>query len=121
MRRFLTVTLMLASMETANASPWPLEASVAYVEELQLACIKLYPERSSQFQARSVLLFSGAPEVASKIKARADFDTLKKWARGEIASLGKDDLVGQCDSFLTNSNLAIRQEYHEIKQPVPAE
>ena len=113
--------MLVASMEAANASPWPLEASVAYVEELQLACTKLYPERSLQFQARSALLFSGAPEVASKIKERADFDTLKKWARDEIASLSKDDLVGQCDSFLTNSNLAIRQEYHEVTQPVPAQ
>lgn len=100
MRKFITVLLGVCIGEKdACASPWPVEASIAYVEQLQLACAKIRSEKKEAFQSRMELLFSEGAEVVSEARSAKEFGQLKKWAKDEIARLTERDLIDLCDSF----------------------
>jgi len=112
MRKFSFLLLSVCfGIKNACASPWPVEASIAYVEQLQLACARLQPEKKLALQSKMELLFSEGPDVVSKARAAKEFEQMKKWAQDEIVRLTKQDLIDQCNSFLANSDLALHQKY----------
>jgi hypothetical protein len=106
-------------VRNACASPWPVEASIAYVEQLELACARIQPEKKVALQSKMKLLFSEGPDVVSKARATKEFEQMKKWAQDEIVRLSEQDFIDQCDSFLANSDLALHQKYPTNPEPVP--
>lgn len=120
MRKFNVLVLWVCfCVKNACASPWPEAASIAYVEQLQLACARILPEKKVALYSRMELLFSERPEVVSKARAAKEFEQMTKWAHDEIARLTEPDIIDQCDSFLLNSDLALRQKYPVNPEPVP--
>lgn len=118
--KFIIVLLgVCIGVKDACASSWPVEVSIAYVEQLELACAKIRPEKKEALELRMELLFSEGSDVVSKARSAKEFDQLKKWAQDEIAQLTERDLIGQCDSFLVDSNLALHQKYSTNLEPIP--
>lgn len=119
MRKFSILILWVCfGVKNACASPWPVEASIAYVEQLQLACARIKPEKKVALQSKKELLFSQGPEAVSKARATKEFEQMKKWAQDEIVRLTEQDLIGQCDAFLANSDLALHQKYRADRETV---
>lgn len=114
-----SLLVLILWINEACASPWPVEASIGYVEELQLACAKLQPKKKMAFQSRKEFLFSEAPDVVSKVVESKDYDKIRSWARDEIARNNKKDVIDQCESFLVNSDLALHQKYPPDLKAVP--
>jgi hypothetical protein len=108
MRFLLAISLALLAT-TVSASPWPVEASVAYVEELSLACAKAEPEAALNYQARRDFLFSEWPDRVEQARTMRTYPDLRKWARDTITNASPKEFVDECHSFLTDSNLALRQ------------
>jgi len=104
--------LMLTFPGSVNASNYPLEMSIAFVEESQIACTKAQPEAAGLFKARKELLYAEAPEKVKAAKASRDYAEARKWARGVLRSMTGPNLAEACEEFLTKSDLALNQEPH---------
>lgn len=120
MRLFLIVGLGVFAA-TAEASPWPVDFSVAYVEELSLACAKASPESAPVYEARKSFLFSEDFDQVKKAQAGSGYPELRRWARDIIQNVSARDLAEECHSLLTRSNLALKQADPNDRKPVPVE
>lgn len=122
MKETLTALFMFClCIKAASANPWPADVSIAFAEEIHPVCAKLQPKKKDAFQARKELLYSEAPEVVAKIKRQTNFNELKQWARDEIARATKPEVIELCNSFLTDSGLALRQDDANDRKPEPVE
>lgn len=106
-------------MRSAAASPWPLEASIAYMEELVVACAKASPEMTTTFLARKEFLYAEFPEKIKEAMASESYLPTRKWARAAIGESNTIDLAKECTAFLANSNLALKQSYPQKGEPLP--
>lgn len=117
---FIAIGLLVFASR-GTASPWPIEASIAYVEEFQLACAEVQPEAQAKFEARKRLLYSEAPERVSEAKASQMYSQARVWARNVIRQRNTVEMSEDCTSFLTHSNLAFKQEDADRGKPVPVD
>jgi hypothetical protein len=118
MRLFLIVGLAVLAA-TAEASPWPVASSVAYVEELSIACAKAVPESAPMYEARKSFLFSEDFDQVKKAQAGSGYTELRRSARDIIQNVSASDLAEECRSLLTRSNLALKQADPYDRKPVP--
>jgi hypothetical protein len=106
----LLIVLGLAFVSTAaEASPWPVEASVAYVEELALACTKLDPDSASRYEAKKNVLFSEDIARVKQAQSSTRYPDMRKWAHDTIRDASPKEISEECRSFLTESDLALKQ------------
>jgi hypothetical protein len=106
-------------MRSATASPWPIEASIAYVEEFELACTKVRPDVTATFNARKEFLYAQSPERIKEAMASENYMLARKWARDAIRESNAVDLAKECEAFLKDSNLALEQSYPQKGEPLP--
>lgn len=105
----------------AQASPWPVEASVAYVEELSLACAKADPASASGYEAKKNFLFSEDLDRVTQAQSVPTYPALRKWAHDTIQNTTPKELAEECHSLLAHSNLALKQaDYYKRGEPIPA-
>jgi len=119
-RSWTTISIAVGTFAgTSSASPWPIEASIAYVEELQLACAKAQPAGKAKFQARKELLYSESPERVKQAMASPNYSQARNWARDTLGHSTTEALIAECSDFLTHSNLALKQPDQRMEDPVP--
>ncbi|MGZ4891569.1 MAG: hypothetical protein ACXV2B_04845 [Halobacteriota archaeon] len=118
----LLIVLGLAVVSTAApASPWPVEASVAYVEELSLACAKADPESASRYEAKKSFLFSEDLDRVKQAQSVQTYPDMRKWAHDTIQNANPKEIAEECRSFLAHSDLALKHADPDNKrEPVPA-
>jgi hypothetical protein len=117
--RLLLIVALGVFVATAEASPWPVESSVAYAEELSLTCAKAAPESAAMYEARKIYLFSEDFDQIKKAQAGSGYSELRRWARDIIKNMSASDHSDECRSFLTRSNLALKQADPNDRKPAP--
>jgi hypothetical protein len=120
MRLFIVLGLAVVST-AAPASPWPVEASVAYVEELSRACANADPNSAPRYEAKKNFLFSKDIDRVKQAQSVQTYSDIRKWAHDTIRDATPKEIAEECRSFLAHSNLALRQaNYDERLEPIPA-
>ena len=105
----------------AQASPWPVEASIAYAEELSLACAKADPESASRYEAKKIFLFSEDLDRVKQAQSVQTYPDMRKWAHDTIQNATPKEIAEECHSFLVHSDLALKQaDYEKRGEPIPA-
>lgn len=82
---------------------------MAYVEELALACAKAEPKAALTYKAKRDFLFSELQDRVEQARAMRTYPDLRKWARDAMTNARQKEIVDECQFFLTDSNLALRQ------------
>lgn len=116
---FFVAIGLFGHVPDVSASPWPIDVSVAYIEELQLVCAEAHPDAKAKFEARKQFLYSESQDRVNEAKASKTFSQARVWARDVLKNSNGADVAEQCSSFLTNSNLALKQDDSRNDQPVP--
>lgn len=106
----LMIVLGLAIVSTAAlASSWPVEASVAYVDELSQACAKVDPDSAPAYKAKKNFLFSENLDRIKQAQSAQTYPDMRKWAHDTIRSATPKEIAEQCRSFLAHSDLVLKQ------------
>ena len=108
MRLLFTLGLAMFSV-LAQASPWPVEAAVAYMDEFSLACAKAEPELASRYEAKKNFLFSENMEEIKQARASKTYPDMRKWARDTMQEFSAQTMAKECRSFLAYSESALKQ------------
>lgn len=108
MRLLFTLGLAIFSV-VAQASPWPIEAAVAYMDEFSLACAKAEPESASRYEAKKNSLFAENMEEIKQARASKIYPDMRKWASDKMRDLSAKTMAEECRSFLADSSLALKQ------------
>jgi hypothetical protein len=82
---------------------------VAYVEELALACAKTDPDSASRYQAKKDFLFSEDIDRVKQAQSGTRYPDMRKWAHDTIRGASSKEIAEECRSFLTESDLALKQ------------
>jgi hypothetical protein len=119
----LLIPLGLAVFGTAaQASPWPVEVSIAYAEELSLICAKTDPVSASRYEAKKNSLFSEDIERIRQAQSVRSYPDIRKWAHDTLQNATPKEIAEECRSFLAHSDLALkRADYGKRGEPIPAE
>jgi hypothetical protein len=109
--RLLIVVCLTGLSTIAKASPWPAEASVAYVEELALACAKADPDLALRYEAKKDFLFSKDIHRVKQAQSGTNYPDMRKWARDTVRDASFKEIAKECRLFLIEADSAFEQAH----------